>query len=223
MRRRFEFGPILLIAVVATLPLCVHADDDEQASSPRPIAYVVCGDAFYDDVRAYRIDVLAGRVLNISESIEWAGAPQLLVFDPHESRLIIGSDFKPARAGGESDPYVWPVTVLRVGGGEFQVVNRLAINRENYTAYPANPKKGPPELPQEYVYRLALSPDGNSLYLGHSELAARYGAEVWDSHSGKTMRWIDAVLVGNEAWSPDGKFAARLVSCHAHIVASERA
>ena len=210
MRRRFEFGAILLIAALATLPLHAHGDDDERAASSRPIAYVVCGDAFYDDVRAYRIDVLAGSVLNISEPIEWAGAPELLVFDSNQSRLIIGSWSKPERAGEEPDSYVWPVTVLRVGGGEFRVVNRLAINRENYTAYPANPKKGPPELPQARVYRLALSPDGNSLYLGHSELAARYGAEVWDSHSGKTIRWIDALLVGDEVWSPDGKFAARL-------------
>ena len=173
MSRRFEFGPILLIAALATLPLCAHADDDEQAALTRPIAYVVCGDTFFDDVSAYRIDVLAGSVLNISEPIEWAGAPELLVFDSNQSRLIIGSWSKPERAGGEPDRYVWPVTVLRVGGGEFRVVNRFAINRENYTSYPANPKKGPPQLPQEVVYRLALSPDGHSLYLGHSELGRR--------------------------------------------------
>ena len=122
MKKRYPLVAGGLIAVVVAISFWLSREGESPAS---PIAYVVCGDDSFSESRVYRADLLAGELKGVSDPIDWLGQPWHLDYDPVHSRLYIASMHKKWSRG------MWPVTSLRVRGGEFEVLDRFSTNREN--------------------------------------------------------------------------------------------
>ncbi len=198
--KKWYLGLTGLLTVAAIFAILMMAGD-KAFKATRPMAYVACESGHPGESRVYRVDLQAGRVRGISDPIKWAGHPKFLVFDAVYSRLYIGSEVN------ESAGPSWPVTALRVGGGKFEIVKRYATNGERDDPNEGNKHQRRPDKPQDQVFHLAVSPDGNELFVSHSGLNLMLTA-VWDAHTGEVLREIRAVIRRNFLWSPDGDYAA---------------
>jgi len=195
-----------LAAAAALLALWLWNEREVPAS---PVAYVLCGDDLLDEIRAYRVDLLAGETTSVSEPIEWLGNPHQIAYDPVRSRLYVASMNK------NWAPPMWPVTALRVRGGEFEVAARFPTNRDSNLLEKARAGEAP-EAESPGVYRLVVSPDGNELYVGYVGLYEETGAnlQAWDADTGEILRLLPpSTLIGigsHYAWSPNGDYAAEI-------------
>lgn len=178
----------------ATLWLMVIEDD---RTPKEPVAYIVCGDADFQDYRVYQIDLVNGGVLAASEPIDWMGNPQHLAMDAKRSRLYIGS-FR-----GKARDY-YPMTVVQVQGIEFEVLNRFSTNPED--TLPRDSKRRNSK-PYE-VYQVVLSPEGNELYVMHGGMSEGMLRTVWDAETGEVLRELEMYVRPTDVWSPDGRYVA---------------
>ena len=195
---------------LATCLVSGHAWSSVQ-SPDRPFAYVVCDDGYFRDHRVYRIDMLAGELAGTSEPIDWMGSPLKIAYDPNLFRIYAASQ------RGKTWDY-WPVTVLRVGGGEFEVLAHYSTNPED--TQPRGSERTVLDedgqtrtthlntLPDE-VYEFTVSPDGRELYLSHGGLVeTEHVTEVWDARTGQVLRRLIQITPDARAWSPDGSLVA---------------
>ena len=191
-----------LIAVLVATVIWLSKEDEALTS---PIAYVVCGDRSFEESRVYRVDLLAGELKEVSDPIDWLGRPSHLAYDPVHSRLYIASMNNRWLRG------MWPVTVLSVGGGEFEVLNRFPTNRENELLDKARAGKRPPDMLIQSAYRIFVSPDGNELYVGHGGLhETKMLTEVWNASTGEVLRQLPTSIPRIHEWSPDGHYVAAI-------------
>lgn len=181
------------------------------------MAYVVCGDDHaydYDKYgRVYRVDLLAGILQNVSNPIDWVGNPQHLSFDPVYSRLYIAS------MRGRSYDY-WPVTVVQVNNGVFEVVGRFSTAADDTLPRGAGEarKRESGESYRSHLntkvreaYESVVSPDGKELYVMHGGLAdTGHLSAVWDSETGEVLRLLPTSIRPSHLWSPDGKRVAAI-------------
>ncbi len=201
MTERHAVWTSALLATFAIVALWTFGNTD--ASFPaRPMAYVVCGDDRFQDNRVYRVDLRAGKLKGISDPIGRLGNPAHLAYDPVFSRLYVAS-----MAGRSAGSY-WPVTVIRVGNGEFEVTNRFttttkSADNSSRGANAGRGRNGPYE-----AYVIVVSPDGNELYVMHGGLArSKFLTAVWNAHTGETLRLLPTGISSeNRVWSPDGNY-----------------
>ena len=196
-----------LAAALAAAALWLWGEREPPAA---PVAYVLCGDDLLDEIRAYRVDLLAGELTDVSEPLEWVGAPNHLAYDPVRSRLYVASMNK------KWSPPMWPVTSLRVGGGEFEVAGRFPTNRDDDLLALARAGEAPPgrkmmaERMRE-AYSVVVSPDGRELYVSYGGLSdTGMLAEVWDADTGETLRALPHPIGRRDEWSPDGDYVAQI-------------
>ncbi|MCY4156685.1 MAG: hypothetical protein OXF66_04520 [Gammaproteobacteria bacterium] len=196
-----------LVAALALAALWLLNKGEAQAS---PMAYVLCGDDLLDEIRAYRVDLLAGELTNVSEPVEWLGQPHHLAYDPVRSRLYVASMNK------KWSPPMWPVTSLRVGGGEFEVAGRFPTNRDGNLLEKARAGEAPPgrkmmaEAMRE-AYKVIVSPDGRELYVSYGGLSdTGMLVEVWDADTGETLRTLPHAIESRDEWSPNGDYVAEI-------------
>ena len=183
----------------------------EGGASTFPVAYVVCGGDYRSESRAYRVDLLAGELTDVSEPLEWVGAPHHLAYDAVRSRLYFASMNK------KWSPPMWPVTSLRAGSGEFEVAGRFPTSRENNLLEKARAGEAPPSRkmmaePMREAYRVVVSPDGRELYVSYGRLYKDTGAimQVWDADTGEILRGLPSVISRAATWSPDGSHVAAI-------------
>ena len=177
----------------------------EGGASTFPVAYVVCSGDYRSESRAYRVDLLAGELTDVSEPLEWVGAPHHLDYDPVRSRLYFASMNK------KWSPPMWPVTSLRAGGGEFEVAGRFPTSRENNLLEKARAGEAPPSwrMGMPEAYSVIVSPDGRELYVSYGGLSdTGMLAEVWDADTGEILRGLPSVISSEDPWSPDGNHVA---------------
>ena len=176
----------------------------ERGAPASPVAYVLCGDDLLDEIRAYRADLRAGELTSVSEPLEWVGEPYHLAYDPVRSRLYFASTHK------KWHPPMWPVTSLRVGGGEFEVAGRFPTSRENNLLERARAGERPPRFVPE-AYRVVVSPDGRELYVSYMGLSDT-GAimQAWDADTGEVLRGLPSFISRGATWSPDGSHVAAI-------------
>jgi len=197
-------GLLAALALIAALWLW-----NEEEASTSPVAYVLCGDDLLDEIRAYRVDLLAGEMTSVSEPIDWLGDPHQIAYDPVRSRLYIASMNK------KWSPPMWPVTALRARGGEFEVAARFPTNRDNNLLEKARAGEAPDAKVKE-AYVVAVSPDGNELYVGHGGVYEKTGLlmEAWDADTGEILRVLRWPIPGVPEWSPDGDHVAAIWPSH---------
>ena len=165
-----------------------------------PAAYIVCGDGGFDNHRVYKVDLVAGGMLGVSLPIDWLGNPTHLAFDMERSRLYIGS-FR-----GKAYDY-YPITVVNVQDGEFEVVGRYTTNPDDVLPRDSTRwNKKPYE-----VYQIAVSPDGTELYLAHGGLSEGMLGAAWDANTGTGLRELERSVRQTDVWSPDGRYFARIL------------
>ncbi len=202
MKRRRTLLAGGLVALLGIVTLWIFKDEEVLASR-RPVAYVVCGDDRFQDNRVYRVDLLAGELKGVSDPIARLGNPDHLAFDPVHSRLYIAS------MSGRSGPNYWPVTVVRVGNGEFEVMNRFTTRSADNSPGGANAGKGR-NGPYE-AYEIVVSPNGNELYVRHGGLVdSDFLTAVWDSETGQILRLLRMPIQSHYSWSPDGNYVATI-------------
>ncbi len=113
-------------------------------------------------------------------------------------------------------PPMWPVTSLRVGGGEFEVAGRFPTNRENNLLEKARAGEAPPNwrMGMREAYKVIVSPDGRELYVSYGGLYKDTGmlVEVWDADTGEALRLLPHPIGSRDAWSPDGDYVAEIWS-----------
>ncbi len=182
---------------------------NEREAPASPVAYVLCGDDLLNEIRAYRVDLLAGEMTSVSEPIDWLGDPHQIAYDPVHSRLYIASMNK------KWSPPMWPVTALRARGGEFEVAARFPANRDNNLLEKARAGKAPDGRSRE-VYGIVVSPDGNELYVSYGWLYEETGAnmQVWDADTGEILRGLPNFIESHYEWSPDGDYVAQIWPSH---------
>ncbi len=203
MRHAVAAGGLAVALAAAALWLW-----SEREPPAAPVAYVLCGDDLLDEIRAYRVDLLAGELTDVSEPLEWVGAPNHLAYDPVRSRLYFASMNK------KWSPPMWPVTSLRVGGGEFEVAGRFPTNRENNLLEKARAGEAPPNwrMGMREAYKVIVSPDGRELYVSYGGLYKDTGAimQVWDADTGEVLRGLPTVIESHYEWSVDGAHVAEI-------------
>lgn len=188
--------------VLVAIALWLVKEDEPPAS---PMAYVVCGDRSLRESRVYRVDLLAGELKGVSDTIDWLGRPRHLAYDPVHSRLYIASMHNRWLRG------MWPVTSLRVRGDEFDVLNRFPTNRENDLLRKARAGERPPDMLINEAYQVVVPPAGNELYVSHAGLADReMSAAVWNPETGDIVRLLATPIRSHYSWSPDGNRVAAI-------------
>ena len=202
MKKRHAALTGALIAVAAGIWFWLPKAGKAPAS---PMAYVVCGDRSLRESRAYRVDLFAGELKGVSDPIDWLGRPWHLDYDPVHSRLYIASMHKRWSRG------MWPVTSLRVRGGEFEVLSRFSTNRENNLLEKARAGERPPDMRIREAYQVVVSPTGNELYVSYSGLSET-GAltEAWSANNGEVVRSLATPIRSHYSWSPDGSRVASI-------------
>lgn len=198
----------------AVLMLALGPTMAEETPLRRPMAYVVCGGDYYDQhSKVYRVDLQAGALLGVSDSIDWLGNAEKLSFDPVRSRLYIAS------MRGRSYRY-WPVTAVHVKGGTFEVVRRFstapddALPRgagETRTMKSGETDSRPPNTNMNEAYEIVVSRDGKELYVSYGGLSDTGNlSAVWDSETGEVLRFLPNSIRRSHHWSPDGKQVAAI-------------
>jgi len=113
---------------------------------------------------------------------------------------------------------MWPVTSLRVGGGEFEVAGRFPTSRENNLLDKARAGEAPPNwrMRMPEAYRVIVSPDGRELYVSYGGLYKDTGAimQAWDADTGEILRGLRWPIPGVPEWSPDGDYVAHIWPSH---------
>ena len=165
----------------------------------KPVAYIVCRDDDFQNQRVYRIDLINGGVLGVSEPIDWMGNPTQLAIDTKRSRLYVGS-FR-----GKARDY-YPMTVVNIQDGEFEVLNRFTTNPADTLPRDSTQWN---EKPFE-VYQIAVSPDSNELYVAHGGLSEGMLRAVWDADTGGVLRELAMSVRSADVWSPDERYVAKI-------------
>ena len=183
------------------------AKSEDDRTLKMPVAYIVCGDAYFRDYRVYRIDLINGGVLAASESIDWMGNPKHLAMDAKRSRLYIGS-FR-----GKARDY-YPITVVNIQDSEFEVVNRFSTNPKDVLPRDSTQHNSKPYE----VYQIAVPPNGNELYVMHGGLSEGMLRAVWDADTGEVLRELETYVRPSDVWSPDGHYVAGIWPNHVRTV-----
>jgi len=214
-------GLLAALALMAALWLW-----NEREPPTSPVAYVLCGDDLLNEIRAYRVDLLAGELAGVSDPIDWLGDPHHLAYDPVRSRLYVASMNK------KWSPPMWPVTSLRVGGGEFEVAGRFPTKRENNLLEKARAGEAPPDwrMRMPEAYRVIVSPDGRELYVSYGGLSdTGMLVEVWDADTGEALRLLPHAIGSRDAWSPNGDYVAEIwpggdreIDQHGNVIVKKR-
>ena len=199
MKKRPALWAGAAVAAAAAIALWFLMADDAPGI-PRPMAYVACGAGSLEPTRVYRVDLLAGRLLDVSGPIPWTGRPGHLAHDPVFSRLYLVSDL------AESESGTWPVTVIRADG-TFDVIGRFTTNHEGAGKNKANEDGSSPYGRQHEIYNFVVSPDGSELFVNHGGVGGRMTTAEWDAHTGNVLRELPAIVRSNYTWSPDGDYA----------------
>ena len=212
MKKRNAFWVTGLITVMLVLGIRLMKDDDSSMAE-LPVAYVVCADSDGQNNRVYVVRLLDGDLLAVSDSIDLLGKPTHLAYDPNYSRIYISS------MRGQSLDYS-PLTVLDVGRGEFEVLNRFEINFEASSPRTAreskksNARANQGSLRNTRVrdaYYSFVSPNGKELYVAHAGLAdSGYLMAVWEAETGAVLRLLPIGIRSFYSWSPDGNYVAEI-------------
>ena len=200
----------IVVCIVAGGLLAVAlwlASFEADRTSDKPVAYIACRDNDFQNQRVYRTDPLSGGVLGVSEPIDWMGNPTQLTIDTKRSRLFVGS-FR-----GKARDY-YPMTVVNVQDKEFEVVNRFTTNPEDILPRDSTQWN---EKPFE-VYQIAVSPDGDELYVGHGAMSEGTLTAVWNADTGKVLRELATYVDPGDVWSPDGRYVAGIWPSRERIV-----
>jgi len=220
---------VLVCGLAAAAALLAFWLWNEREAPTSPVAYVLCGDDLLNEIRAYRVDLLAGELAGVSDPIDWLGDPHHLAYDPVRSRLYVASMNK------KWSPPMWPVTALRARGGEFEVAARFPTNRDNNLLEKARAGEAPPSRkrmgePMREAYRVIVSPDGRELYVSYGGLYdTGMLVEVWDADTGETLRGLPHAIAGRDEWSPDGNYVAEIwpggdreIDQHGNVIVKKR-
>lgn len=167
--------------------------------SHRPVAYVVCGDEDFRSQRVYQVDLWGGGRLGVSDPIEWMGHPTQLAIDRQRRRLYIGS-FR-----GKARDY-YPMTVVNIQNGGFKVADQFTTNPEDVLPRDSRRLNTKPHE----VYQVAVSPDGNELYLMHGGMSEGMLGAVWDASTGAVLRELEFPVQKIHVLTPDGRYFARI-------------
>ena len=192
MKKQSKSGTTRMLTAV--LLLALGPTMAEETPLRRPMAYVVCGGDYYDQhSKVYRVDLQAGALHGVSDSIDWLGNAEKLSFDPVRSRLYIAS------MRGRSNLY-WPVTAVQVKGGTFEVVRRFStalddtLSRgagETRTMKSGETDSRPPNTNMNEAYEIVVSRDGKhvaAIWPGGERTRKENGQEI-------AQRWPGGVSV----------------------------
>jgi len=199
VKRKHALALCLAGASLSAFLLWLPSNDNDRALG-QAVAYVVCGDQDFHNQKIYKVDLIAGGRLGVSEPIDWMGNPTQLAIDRKRSRLYIGS-FR-----GKARDY-YPVTVVSVEDDEFEVVEQFTTNLEDVLPRDSSRLN---KKPHE-VYQIAVSPDGNELYVMHGGMSEGMLGAVWDAGTGNLLRELERPVQQADIWSPDGQYVARVM------------
>ena len=162
-----------------------------------PVGYIVCGNDDIDGHEVYRVDLLKGVVIGVSKPIGWMGSPAQLSIDTNRLRLYVSS------FGGKAYDY-YPMTVVSVEGGAFEVVNRFTTNPEDIGPRDSTRLNNKPFE----VYMTVVSPDGDELYVMHGGVPEGKLRAVWNADTGEVLRNLQGYIRPKDVWSPDRRYVA---------------
>ena len=162
-----------------------------------PVGYIVCGNDDIDGHQIYCVDLLKEVVTGVSDPISWMGNPTQLSIDAKRLRLYVSS-FR-----GKAYDY-YPMTVVSVEGGAFEIVNRFTTNSEDIGPRDSTRLNNKPFE----VYMTAVSPDGDELYVMHGGMPEGKLRAVWNADTGEVLRNLQGYIRPKDVWSPDRRYVA---------------
>ena len=83
-------------------------------------------------------------------------------------------------------------------------MNRFTTNPEDILPRDSTRRNSKPYE----VYQIAVSPDGNELYVLHGGRSEGMLAAVWDADTGEVLRELEMYVDPTDIWSPDGRYVA---------------